>query len=154
MLPAEIFSILDKDALASLAGFFRQIASEIEDYRMKALDLENARHRIKFKALDRRASGEHALRLIQSGMAEPEAVVAASQAYDVTQAAAAYFLRSALKKSRAERNALILELARQGLRNEQIAQMTGLHPNTISRIIQKSIKMASLDRSRVSPTPR
>lgn len=85
-----------------------------------------------------------ALQSIRDGMAEQAAIAAAARALDVYPEGVALVLRDdrrrQAKAEREARNIEVMRLAGRGWKNTAIAAKVGLHPQTVSAIIQTMLR--------------
>ena len=133
---------LKAETLAALRDYYREMAGQCGDleeiksrraerraYYLRKAALLNAAARVHLRT---RATPEaHAIAEIAAELELPRAAIAAN---------VAHLKRLAEAASRFQRDREIMTLARAGYRNAEIAAKVGLHPGSISRIIQSQLR--------------
>ena len=139
-----ILARLDGDALTELADYFESLARVFRAQSQYRLAQAACQRRIAAELDHDSDSGRVAADLVAAG-ADPDQVVdQLAQMHQVPRETITHYLKRAqadrAKAAKMERDRRIMKRAGRGWSNKQIADSEGLHPNTVSRIITKTMR--------------
>jgi hypothetical protein len=135
---------LDANSLRVLADYYERLATEARARADIVGSWERARTQSLTYAQTVKSTPELVSAYLAGGMELRAALIAAGAASGVPIDSVQHHWRAFLKARDDEaseaRRTLVMRLARAGRSNDYIAQATGLHPGSVSRIVSRTIR--------------
>ncbi len=151
---------LRKSELETMAKWFEQNAIAIR-YRLEYIERSEDGNKKNKKTLDEMKTipGRMMKIILNNNMTADKAIdqIAQEISKDRTYIEANWklFLRRTDEEAAKERRAIVMQMATQGASNDEISRRLGIHPNSISRILQKYLRTERALRLRgVAPRAR